>query len=95
MENKNQEKNIDCQANGTLRCEILCNDDICIPRERYDELIRAESDLRILRRAYQTKSCYYMEYIMDAMFDPTLKYTPDPAPTILADDTAKEGNDAK
>lgn len=53
---------------------LPCNETVAIPRDRYDDLIRAERELGILRSAYQTMSSFSMDYIMDAIFDPRLKY---------------------
>lgn len=66
----------------SLEPGVLCEfpDTICIPRTRYDELLRSKSELAILRRAYQTTSSFSMDYIMDNIFDPALKYKPKAAP---------------
>lgn len=79
MENPNQVQNFEA-AEGTLLCAPPCNGAVCIPRDRYDELLRAENDLGILCCAYQTMSSFTMDYIMDTIFDPALKYKPKAAP---------------
>lgn len=65
---------------AALLCAPPCNGAVCIPRDRYDELLRAENDLGILCCAYQTMSSFTMDYIMDTIFDPALKYKPKAAP---------------
>ena len=57
---------------------------VCIPRSRYDVLMRAEIELDILRHAYQTTSSFSMDYIMDNIFDPALKYKPKATPRAEA-----------
>lgn len=54
----------------------LCDGTVSLPRSRYDELICAERELGILRGAYQTMNGFTLDYIMDAIFDPKLKYKP-------------------
>lgn len=90
MENNNQMQNIEAQEGVSLLCAPPCNGAVCIPRARYDELIRAESELGILRRAYQTMTSFSMDYIMDIVFDPALKYKPKaaPAPTLGTEATS-------
>ena len=65
---------------AALLCAPPCNGAVCIPRTRYDELMRAEIELDILRHAYQTTSSFSMDYIMDNIFDPALKYKPKATP---------------
>ena len=97
MENPNQIQEMEAST-GALLCAPPCNGAVCIPRTRYDELLRAESELAILRRAYQTISGFSMDYIMDTVFDPALKYKPKaaPAPTPEAEVTSTGcANDAE
>lgn len=75
MDNQNQVQPFK-PMEGALLCAPLCNGAVCIPRTRYDELLRAENDLGALRRAYQTMSSFSMGDIMDIIFDSTLKYKP-------------------
>lgn len=69
---------------AALLCAPPCNGAVCIPRTRYDELMRAEIELDILRHAYQTTSSFRMDYIMDNIFDPALKYKPKATPRAEA-----------
>ena len=79
MENQNRIQTLGEPEAMTLG-PIPCNGAVCIPRTRYDELLRAEGELAILRRAYQTTSPFSMDYIMDNIFDPALKYKPKATP---------------
>jgi len=92
MENPNQIQELKASEAIRLDCTPPCNGAVCIPRTRYDEMLRAESELTILRRAYQTASNFSMEYIMDMVFDPALKYKPkaDPASTSETEATSTE-----
>ena len=74
MENNNQMQNIEAQKDVSLLCAPPCNGTICVPLAHYDELVRAESELSILRRAYQTMGGFTVDYILDTIFDPALKY---------------------
>lgn len=87
MENPNKLQDLepgmiqDAEAGtAALLCAPPCNGAVCIPRTRYDELMRAEIELGVLRRAYQTTSSFSIDYIMDNIFDPTTKYKPAPIP---------------
>lgn len=75
MENHSQ---IQAAERSAVPCEApsaaLSVDAICIPRSRYDELIRAEMEREILFHAYQHTSAYSMEPVMDAIFNPDFKY---------------------
>lgn len=79
MENQNRIQTLGEPEAMTLG-PIPCNGAVCIPRTRYDELLRAEGELAILRRAYQTTSSFGMDYIMDSIFAPALKYKPQATP---------------
>ena len=68
MENLNQAQNL---VPGML-CELP--DTICIPRIRYDNLIRAEMELKILFHAYQLMDKYDVGNVLDAVFNPKFKY---------------------
>lgn len=60
---------------GPLTGEMVIDlDYISVPRGRYDELLRAEAELGILRHAYQVMRIYSMEEVMDAIFNPAFKY---------------------
>lgn len=80
MENPNQMQPMEAGESIHLDCAPPCNGAVCIPRTRYDELLRAESALAILRRAYQTINSFSMDHIMDMVFDSALKYKPEPIP---------------
>lgn len=91
MENSNKLQGLepgmiqDAEAGtAALLCAPPCNGAVCIPRTRYDELLRAENDLGALRRAYQTMRSFNMDYIMDIIFDPALKYKPKATPETEA-----------
>lgn len=68
MENQNQVQHLEP---GVL-CELP--DTVCIPRTRYDELIRAEMEREVLFHAYQNMTAFSMEPVMDAIFNPGFKY---------------------
>lgn len=70
MENKNQ---ITMEPRIEL-AESDWNNSICIPRSRYDELIRTEMEREILFRAYQSVGTFNMESVMDAIFNSKFKY---------------------
>jgi len=52
---------------------------VSVPLERYEQLIRYETERDALFHAYRTTPSYYMEYILDAIFNPTFKYKPESA----------------
>lgn len=79
MENQNRIQTLG-EPEAMVLGPIPCNGAVCIPRTRYDELLRAEDALGTLRRAYQTMSGFTMDYIMDIIFDPALKYKPKATP---------------
>ena len=83
MDNQNRIQTLG-EPEATVLGPIPCNGAVCIPRTRYDELLRAESELAILRRAYQTTDSFNMNYIMDSIFDHALKYKPKAAPRTEA-----------
>lgn len=60
----------------TLEPGMICElpDTVCIPRTRYDELIRAEMEREVLFHAYQQMAVFSMEPVMDAIFNPDFKY---------------------
>ncbi len=60
----------------SLEPGVLCElpDTICIPRTRYDELVRAEMEREILFHAYQLMDKYDVENVLDAVFNPKFKY---------------------
>lgn len=60
----------------TLEPGMICElpDTVCIPRIRYDELIRAEMEREVLFHAYQQMTAFSMEPVMDAIFNPDFKY---------------------
>ena len=70
MENNEKSKDI---MTGTVRRDAL-EAVICIPRTRYDDLIRAEAEREILFHAYQQMDRYDMEKVLDAVFNPQFKY---------------------
>ncbi len=51
-------------------------DDKCVlvDKERFEELVRSDAELDVIRHAYQTCSFYSMENILDAIFNPKFKY---------------------
>lgn len=71
MENPNQMHPAEPEV---LLDDIPCGDNVCIPRSRYDELIRAEIEREILFHAYQQMGAFSMEPVMDAIFNPDFKY---------------------
>ncbi len=91
MEDPDQIQMLESGKAIKLDCPPPCNGAVCIPRTRYDDLLHAEIELTILRRAYQTVNSFSIGYIMDTVFDPTLKYKPKAAPisTPEADATSK------
>lgn len=48
----------------------LCIDTehVSVPLHRYEELVRSETELEILLRAYQQQSNYQLEYVLQAVF---------------------------
>ncbi len=68
MENPNQVQNLE----PGMLCELP--DTVCIPRTRYDELIRAEMEREVLFHAYQQMTAFSMEPVMDSVFNPDFKY---------------------
>lgn len=60
----------------TLEPGMICElpDTVCIPRTRYDKLIRAEMEREVLFHAYQQMTAFSMEPVMDAIFNPDFKY---------------------
>lgn len=50
------------------------NDFVCIRKERYADLIRAETQVKILFNAYQQMTPFAMEPVMDAIFNPKFKH---------------------
>ena len=63
-----------------LLSDIPCCDNVCIPRSRYKQLIRAEVEREILFNAYQCVEMYNIEFILDARFNPKCKYRGKEAP---------------
>lgn len=61
---------------AALLCAPPCNGAVCIPRTRYDELMRAEIELDILRHAYQTMDKFDIGYVLDAIFNSKFKFNP-------------------
>lgn len=53
---------------------VIDLDYISIPRGRYDELLRSEAELGVLRHAYQVMRTYSIGGVMDAVFNPKFKY---------------------
>lgn len=45
-------------------------DHVSIPVSRFEQLLRAEADSRVLLRAYQTLGMYRMEDVMASVFGP-------------------------
>ena len=68
MENPNQVQSLE----PGVVCEFP--DTVCIPRTRYDELIRAEMEREILFHAYQQMNHYDLEKVLEAVFNPKFKY---------------------
>ena len=62
----------------SLEPGVLCEfpDTICIPRTRYDELVRAEMEREILFHAYQTMDEFDIGYVLDAVFNSKFKFNP-------------------
>lgn len=65
----------------TAEPDILLNDvsccdcdNVCIPRSRYEQLIRVEMEREILLHAYQQMGQFDLEHVMDAIFNPKFKY---------------------
>jgi len=68
MDNSNQVQTLEPGA----ICELP--DTVCIPRSRYDELIRAEMEREIMFHAYQQMDLFGMEPVMNSIFNPKFKY---------------------
>lgn len=66
MENSNMIQSQEAQT--------LHSDTVCVPRTRYDELVRAEMEREILFHVYQTMPEHTIDYIMDAIFNPKFKF---------------------
>ena len=75
MENQNKIQTLE-QMDGMLFGPIPCNGAVCIPRARYDELVRAGMEREILFHAYQQMDSYDMEKVLDSIFNPKFKYNP-------------------
>lgn len=62
----------------SLEPGVLCEfpDTICIPRTRYDELVRAEMEREIMFHAYQMMDKYDIEHVLDAVFNSKFKFNP-------------------
>ena len=73
MENPNQMKTAEPGVLLPMN-ELTCGDNVCIPRSRYDELIRAEMEREILFHAYQLMGAFSMEPVMDSVFNPKFKH---------------------
>ncbi len=43
---------------------------VSVPVTRYDELIRAEAELDVVLRAYQSLESYHLEDVLQAIFGP-------------------------
>jgi len=71
MENPNQ---MDTMEPTMLMGDIPCGENVCIPRDRYDTLIRAEMEREILFHAYRLMGAFNMEPVMDVIFNPQFKH---------------------
>lgn len=74
MDNTNQIQTLEPGETVKLDCAPPCNGAVCIPRKRYDELIRAEMEREILFHAYQQMSAFSMEPVLDSIFNPKFKH---------------------
>lgn len=49
---------------------IIDHNFVSVPITRYDELIRAEAELDVVLRAYQSLAGYHLEDVLQAIFGP-------------------------
>ena len=49
---------------------VVDSKNITIPQERYEALLRAETERDIVRQTYQTQESYQYDYIFLALFGP-------------------------